>query len=433
MWSSLNACHPTTIESGGVSGSKSIQLPSQGQVSYVPSSAHSVVTTTTTLLDGLVLSFASSPDTSRIHCFDVTVRCNPSQLSSSATDELDGWRGYWTPITPTIVRQQQQPGSAGTASQSVDLTSSGVVAMAACRIPTSKRQEHSTLHIASLGLQNQLVVCVDPHLHLSCRLPVHDTTTSTDTFVVYTVPTGSKWNSSSDGTACVLDIAPGMVAVGTSTGVVLVYAYDALTTSTTTTTVGITTKNKQLSRMLRPYLRIPPPPVSDVSVVSIQLSISPSNNKIFAFVSYNRAPRTTSPTSVNTNNATTAAGICCYDLPLPTNSFSSVASTTSAPTQFMAPLSRHDLDGRFISSSELVDSYERRHGGRMLTVVTYFKSLMIKMVVTTAKNLSFSFTCLLRRVQMVCTRIPIWNALALHQSMVQKLRCVSFHLLPQGN
>ena len=61
------------------------------------------------LLDGLVLGFVSSLNSSRIHCFDYTVRCNPSKISSSAaTEELDGWRGYWTPFTPTVVRQQQQ-------------------------------------------------------------------------------------------------------------------------------------------------------------------------------------------------------------------------------------------------------------------------------------------------------------------------------------
>ena len=320
MWSSLSACHPTTIENSSSNDSKTLQLPSQGQVSYVPSAASlsSSSIVATTLLDGLVLGFVSSLSSTRIHCFDVTVRCNPSQTpSSAAMEELDGWRGYWTPFTPTVVRQQQQQQQQATNTTAAgnEVTSTGVVAIAACRIPSTKPRAHSPLHVVCLGLQNQLVVYEDPHLYLSCRLPVHDTTNSTESMVMYAVATGSKWNTPNDGDACVLNIAPGLVAVGTTTGVVIVYAYNQSATSTNQASIGIATKNKQLSRMLRPYLRIPPPPVSDVCVVSVQLSLAVSNKKAHVFVSYNRVTRTTSPTSVNTSTST--AGICCYDLPLP--------------------------------------------------------------------------------------------------------------------
>jgi hypothetical protein len=369
MWSSLSACNPTTVDNSSSNDSKALQLPSQGQASHGPSSTPVVATT---LLDGLVLGFVSSLNSSRIHCFDVTVRCNPSKISSSAaTEELDGWRGYWTPFTPTVVRQQQLPTVASTSTTSGnDFASAGVAAVAACRIPTSKPRAHSPLHVACLGLQNQLVVYEDPHLHLSCRLPVHDTINSTDSMTMYTIPTGNKWNASNDGEACALNIAPGMVAVGTTTGVIIVYAYNHSATTTNQATIGIATKNKQLSRMLRPYLRIPPPPVSDVCVVSVQLSISSSSKKANVFVSYNRATRTTSPTSVNT--ATSTAGICCYDLPLPPSSMSTISSTSAPPQALAAPLSRHDLDGRYVSSNNLVDSYIRRQGGRILTVVRLF-------------------------------------------------------------
>jgi hypothetical protein len=159
-----------------------------------------------------------------------------------------------------------------------------------------------------------------------------------------------------------------MVAVGTTTGVVLVYAYNHSATTSNQASIGIATKNKQLSRMLRPYLRIPPPPVSEVGVVSVQLSISSIGKKANIFVSYNRATRTTSPTSVNTGTTSTA-GVCCYDLPLPPNHMTALSSTSAPPQTLAAPLSRHDLDGRYVSSNNLVDSYVRRQGGRILIVV----------------------------------------------------------------
>ena len=388
MWSSLHACHPTTMDhntSGIISSSnninnnsssktdrpKAIQLPSQGQAAFAPSSA----VVSTTLLDGLVLGFVSSRQSARIHCFDVTVRCNPSSSSSAATEELDGWRGYWTPFPPKLPPPTGQPSTnitttTTTMGNDVTLSSSMVVAIATCRVTFTKVRAHSPLHVACLGIQNQLVVYEDPHLSLSCRLPVHDTVHDTtnsaaESMIMYTVPSGSKWNTSNDGEACVLNMVPGMVAVGTTTGVVVVYAYHtSVTTTTNPTTVGIATKNKQLSRMLRPYLRIPPPPVSDVGVVSVQLSISSNQQKANIYVSYNRATRTTSPTSVSSNTST--AGICCYDLPLPPNNLSTLSSSLAAP------LSRHDLDGRYVSSNNLVDSYIRRQGGRILTVVRLF-------------------------------------------------------------
>lgn len=368
MWSSLSACNPTTIENSVASDDKTIRLSSQGQASHVTSSPPVVATT---LLDGLVLGFVSSLNSSRIHCFDVTVRCNPSKmsLSAAAAEELDGWRGYWTPFTPTVVRQQQQPQANSTTNSGNDITTTGVAAMAVCRIPTSKPRAHSPLHVVCLGLQSQLVVYEDPHLHLSCRIPVHDTVNSTESMIMYTIPTGSKWNTANDGVASVLNIAPGMVAVGTTTGVVIVYVYNHAATTTNQSSIGIATKNKHLSRMLRPYLRIPPPPVSDVCVVSVQLSISSNSKKANVFVSYNRVTRTTSPTSVNTGTST--AGICCYDLPLPPSNLSTLSSTSATPQALMAPLSRHDLDGRYVSSNNLVDSYVRRQGGRILTVVRF--------------------------------------------------------------
>jgi hypothetical protein len=354
MWSSLTACHP--VEE--TRRSDSVQLKSQGQIA----SSSETRTSTTTLLDGLVLSFASSPNSSRIHCFDLTVRCNPSPQSSSASSEdLDGWRGYWTPFSQAMLRQQQPTTNIPQSTDSSVLTSV-VVAIAACRVPPSSHSSHSPLHVACWGNRNELVVWEDPHLYLSCRVPVHDTAGGDSAVVLYTVPTGSKWNASSDGEATVLDIAPGIVAVGTTTGVVVLYSYTPATMSTSSVTMA--GKNPHLSRMLRPFVRIPSPPVADVQVVSVTLSLSAHQNKASVFVSYNRAART-SPN----NNATTSPslGICCYDFAVPSSSVP--PSSSSAPPNVAAPLARYDLDGRYVTRRHWVDSYTRRRGGRILTVV----------------------------------------------------------------
>ena len=319
MWSSLTACHP--ISDASVDA---VQLKSQGQLTSSM--------TTTSLLDGLVVSFAATPSSSRIHCFDLTVRCNP-QSSSSVSEELDGWRGYWTPFSQTILRQLHAPTSS---TEALPAFSAGISAIASCRIPTSSRSSHSALHLACLGRHNELVVWEDPHLYLSCRVPLHDTAESTAA-VLYTVPMSSKWNATHDGEACVLDIAPGIVAVGTTTGVVLLYSYNPTPTAAVTLA---SSKNPHSSRHLRPYVRIPAPPVSDVQVVSVTLS-----RNAHVFVSYQARSAST-------------LGLCCYDLPPP------------AATGLAAPLARYDLDGRSVSRRPLVDSYTRRHGGRVLTVVS---------------------------------------------------------------
>jgi hypothetical protein len=90
MWASLSACHESGASSSAVVDSASIQLPSQGQ-----SSLHQRTKpqhTATSVLDGLVLAFCGSSECARIHCFDITLRCNPTEKSSY--EDKDGWRGY---------------------------------------------------------------------------------------------------------------------------------------------------------------------------------------------------------------------------------------------------------------------------------------------------------------------------------------------------
>jgi len=386
MWSSLTACTvPELTAPGSTESSKSsVRLPSQGQA-VLPAASQSTTTTTTTVLDGLVLGFAASKDSALVHCFDLTVRCNPpskqqqeSTNSNNATtalmEDMDGWRGYWNPFAKREVLQS--PASAMAAPAPVP---KGVLHTAACRIPaqglrrSSKQQQHSALHLACLGpstpQQHQIAVWEDPHLHLSCRKPLTAPSTIPNDCTVYLVPSSSStsaqttsssslqqpWNATNDGNGTVIGIIPGMVAVGTDTGVVLVYSYFQANNNNSSSK-----KLQQQSRalQLKPYLRIPPPPATGLQVVSVQLALAV--DKANVFVAYNRETTANSSTSTSTNTGSmNTAGICCYDVPLPTLS-SQILS---------APSARHDLDGRYVGSSSLVDSYHPEKQGLRVTVV----------------------------------------------------------------
>ena len=132
MWSGLTACFQSELldtEDGA------IHLPSQAQMladdSNVISSGKS--------LDGLVLVFVASPDTDRVHCFDVTVRCNPPDTSENLED-LDGWRGYFAPFTT--------PQAPSETTESTEDPSMGIMALATCRA----NEGHRPLQLASGAL-----------------------------------------------------------------------------------------------------------------------------------------------------------------------------------------------------------------------------------------------------------------------------------------
>lgn len=128
----------------------------------------------------------------------------------------------------------------------------------------------------------------------------------------------SEWHES-DGNACCVDIVPGIVVVGTDTGMVHVYTY------------GSGSNN-----LLRPYITVPPPPSPGMSVATCKITIGPDKASIF--VSYKRAANASSPRS--------NVGVCCYDIPLPGPN----------PANLSAPSARYDLDGRYVQSSALCDA-----------------------------------------------------------------------------
>jgi hypothetical protein len=184
MWSSLTACNPMDL-SGVATGDgnvgsteRTIKLPSQAQAMQDESN----VTTSTNSVDGLVLVFVTSRDTDRIHCFDLTVRCTPTSSSSTGKDleDMDGWRGYIAPLkgqtraTSKSTHRDQGSGArtaedriiaehlGGKDSSNAENQKEGIVGIATTRASSG----HRPVHMACIS-ENNLVVCVDPHLYLS--------------------------------------------------------------------------------------------------------------------------------------------------------------------------------------------------------------------------------------------------------------------------
>ncbi len=319
MWDSLMAC---TAPAMPLTEESSLRLPSQRN----SDSLFQSVATSTPAMDGLILIFVSSKNTDVVHCFDVTVRCNPPE-SEKDLEDMDGWRGYFAPLAERPEDKSVHGAthsSSVAATTTVDTTSSGpenIVGMAVCRLAS----DHRPVHVACVS-RRKLVVCEDPHLFLSCRLPLSSRRPSGAT--TYTL--SPSWNTSQDGFAQVVDIAPGVVAVGTDNGTVLVFSYGG----------G--------KKSLRPYLTIPPPQNTGVDVTSVK--IAPGRDKLSLFVAYGR--KTASPRS--------ALGICCYEMPAPGPS----------PLPLSAPSARHDLDGRNVASSSLCGSIDTKDGIHFVVVGT---------------------------------------------------------------
>jgi len=293
MMRAIAACSAPPVQDG------TIQLPSQAQT-FLDSKS------TTAQDDGLVLVFCASQQSDRVHCIDVTVRCHPSARNSAdgtnapaATpdDSLDGWRGYWTPFVnqPTEklpdkvedrIMSDHMPPPAG----------DPVVDLAACR-------QHDHLWVACLASTN-LIVFVDPHLSLSCRLPL--ATNTAEEGVSYRL--GTSWNVPQQQKYNCVDISSnGLIAVGTDNGSVHVF-----------------NPQKGFLRNIMSFSS------RESLITSVRWSVSPSKVALFCCHQSLRSSRNG------------GGGICCYDLGNPND-----PSTT--------PLARHDLDSRPVLSSRLCD------------------------------------------------------------------------------
>lgn len=335
MWSSLTACASPQFDPEHDEQGKTpmVQLQSQAQLPRSRPTMQEMAQgagPSQPAVDGLVLSFVTSSDTELVHCFDVTARCNPPLVEiTKEIEDLDGWRGYFAPFVKparsrrTIINNTHDDVAAEHVESSSD--SELVIGIATCRL----QRGHKAVHVACLS-RTQLCVWEDPHLHLSCRRPL-TSPASTEDAKIHLLAAAAPWNVSNDGYCQVVDIVPGIVAVGTDTGAVLVFVYDE-------------SRNTGLKR----YLRIPPPPAGGLEVVSVKVSLWDAKASIF--VAYRR--------SSNASVQMSTAGICCYDMPLPGNSSASISG----------PSARHDLDGRYVGSPSLVDAVSSSNGMQMTVV-----------------------------------------------------------------
>ncbi|VEU41179.1 unnamed protein product [Pseudo-nitzschia multistriata] len=349
MWSGLAACNPMENIPGGYAGgtNQTITLPSQAQLFEDDSNV--VSSSSGAAVDGLVLAFVTSRDTNRVHCFDISVRCNhrssggapgiepsadgdtqASGKKASDPEDLDGWRGYLAPIQMGTRATSDSRAAAGRSSDgraSADTDAArpqeepreGIVGIATCRGTSG----HRPMHMACITATN-LVVCVDPHLYLSCRRPL--STPENNEAPSFTL--GSNWNEASYGKMTAVDVAPGIVAVGTDTGSLHIFTYGG----------G--------RRVLRPYLSIPSPPSNDMAIVVCKISVG--KEKVSVFVAYQRGRKTHRGAKTDGSpTPRTSSGVSCYDMPLPKG---------NSPAAVTAPSARHDLDGRNVSSSSLCDA-----------------------------------------------------------------------------
>ena len=318
MWNSLTACH--TVEEPHKDSDKNEDTNrTNGTVEFPPKdtthAAATAVPRPTTALDGLVLAFFSSPQSPYVHCVDVTIRCNPP-LTTEPTEleDMDGWRGYVAPLRTT----PEGAGNAG-AEPLLDIATARVQ-HAPNHANNIQASAYNPLHLVCLS-PRRLVIWEDAHLVLSCQRPLATSGLTQPPKV---------WQAAlqfpaTDGTPTVVAAhGAAWVAVGTNAGAVWIWTYN----------------NRTVSSPLRKYLRIPPPPTEGHQVQTIHLTTT-SNNKAQVFVTYHR------PTIGDTDNGV-AAGLCCYEFPLP------AAGSNATLT---APSARHDLDGRTVPSARWVDGH----------------------------------------------------------------------------
>ncbi|GKY93272.1 hypothetical protein MPSEU_000294700 [Mayamaea pseudoterrestris] len=359
FWSSLTACSATAAaNTDDTSTAGLVHLPSQQQqLALILSPSNVTDKNISKTAEGLVLAFISSRDSHYVHCVDLTVRCNPPFAMEQDLDDLDGWRGYFAPfsvlsalVAPVTVKASASSSSPQPQRRQATKELDHVIGIAACRLSVSNNgTTHSKqqlqmppqgpLHLACVSA-NQLVVWEDPHLHLSCQKPLPSAKTAPN-LTMEDVATIKFWRllhswSVSDGNCTTVDIVPGMVAIGTDSGVVLVFSYN---TQNHSHSQAVALRNNTL----RPYLRIPAPPSAEgLQVVSVKLALVDQQQRASVFCAYR--PKDVGTLASN-NNMTSAVGLCSYDMALPAGN-----STLSAPS------ARHDLDGRPVNAASLIDA-----------------------------------------------------------------------------
>jgi hypothetical protein len=314
MWASLTVCTSPEPPEGVEHERKSFTISRQNEA--IPD--HAI--RSKSFLDGLVLAFVTSAHTDLIHCIDITMRCNPPLALEIDVDSFDGWRGYFSPFLKAPPGPSRPP--TVESDRLEEIPTEKVVAISCCRGTSG----HNPVMLACISKSN-VTLWEDPHLHLSCRLPVKTPQPPTEP-KVYSLQ--KEWNDM-DGDCLSVDVIPSLLAVGTTSGAVIVYAI------------------KSTGRLIRSYLRIPAPPAGDSAAVAVKL-YAEGEQKASVFVAYRR----------NTDASSQASsGVCCYEFPFPNPSSSAMLS---------APSARHDLDGRSVGSARHTDSIISASGLQFMVV-----------------------------------------------------------------
>lgn len=397
----------------------------------------------------LQLLFASSRNTSLVHCVDITVRCtpdNPHLVQNSVSDtassvggdgknafasgsslgassalanpeELDGWRGHYDPFqcangflsgkketsvtassatkpAPTTSSKSNSKrvsaeqrildehlggggsnyetasgslfGSSPFANEllepSAPLKKARIVGLATASSAGDSSND-SILYVASVTDTLEtvgVVVHSNPHLMLSMLPPSSATGVSTSNEYSSYYKPSEGFNFTTNGRPRCVSVLPGVVCVGTDTGVVLIYAFDCKSSKGKMALVaeipaprGVVEKSEgnTLPMYAVSSVELIGPRTSGEKESIAQKSFSPNSDVHRLFVAYRRRVQTDG--SGATPGSGPSGGVCCFDLGglrIPGKPLQ-VGLSANAPVVS----ARFDMDGRDVGSSCLCD------------------------------------------------------------------------------
>mmetsp|Transcript_27771 Transcript_27771/g.42540 ORF Transcript_27771/g.42540 Transcript_27771/m.42540 type:complete len:1320 (+) Transcript_27771:112-4071(+) len=445
MIQTLKVCLPqhhggsSVQEGGNPKKSNSFQFSSTGQTVSVPAYKKSGN------VDGsLVLAFLSSKTSQHVHCIDLTVRCNPLQknmpkksggndlyassgLASGGSSldnrtskehaDRDGWRGFFRPFAHDYSDDSREIVTA--ANKTPTTATSKVVSVAVCSDHESDNiKAGKNIYVASVTDNlNSVGVTVhrNPHLYLNGASGLdssHDGHASAKILVTPNVecfqPFG-KFDHKNRGRPVSVDVQNGLVAIGTDTGMVIIYSFNTRmsTIKADNGTGSMAMGGYNGTNKLSVLMEIPPPHATGDegkpgAYMANQFSFAASCVKLVCdkvvgkngkknnsnvkgersnstavvnnarlFVTYRRSVASTiasiqmgssgganarsqnaasvarggSSSSSSNNNSKIGGGVCCYDLD---------GLNTATPN------ARYDLDGREVISSCLCDVVNSR-------------------------------------------------------------------------
>jgi hypothetical protein len=340
---------------------------------------------------------------------------NNNEQDKNDAEELDGWRGYYSPfldgmaikkpIASSSAASRTMPPRPPTnnkrsasseqrileehlstatgiddsrgslfASSPFEMNKVRIVALASC---TSRQ----TLYVASITdapNTTGVIVHTNPHMRLLTTLPPPQQLSTTmgsgcgvNDYSTYYKPL-SEYNFKYGNPRCV-SLQPGVCCVGTDSGVVLIYVFDCHDANIH----GVGTSTSNTPGKMAMVAEIPAPRgggteggssslycVSNVQLVrpdevndaSFQQQQSYHNEVYRLFVSYRRRNIDSLENHPEISTTTPTGGVCCYDLGglrIPGSKMSNISSSTTNNAPVVS--ARYDMDGRDVPTSCLCD------------------------------------------------------------------------------